>query len=607
MENQMNYQDGKRTENLSDLFELVGIKGILKVPAYQRAYAWEEKQLKEFVGDMLEMKERGNYYYGHFILEKTTEGYEIIDGQQRLTTFVLFLMVCQLFSGEDYSRCINKFKTVDYDDTAFDSLKETGKLNLNQKEWNADALGLGTKEQTISLQRILFALEFFRKFLTDKESELNSNFTTEIDRYVRILLVAQVSTHITESKAVAVQIFELQNTRGIQLNLIEKVKSKLMKTVYLQGDENEKDGAVSEIQSNFANIYKLEENVAASAFRGKLSLGNILLHHLRIVDDGDKIETPEEGKFRTPHVSANEEQILNYLDEKLKTGAAAYAKRLSEKFLKTVLLICEELPDWDKKIPLIGDVLILDRSLSLEFFLVLYHKACKSEIQNEPFLLKWERFLLIRDFHNEYYRQKYRDNFAKLFYELANSENVTVVLDSFLETGFRKDLMIDFNLHLTVKKHINDHESHIKNNINFWKDKFIYFLYKYELSIGADISQMRKIMKDGASIEHILPNEWDWSWINENDIDNISEEGKEFNEKIRAVINGPGNIILIPLSENQSLSNTRPSEKCYTSCTGGSYELHNANQRLWEDSKKWTDIIQNRGKVIYDFMVKFIS
>lgn len=72
-------------EKFEDLFNL---PGKLKVPNYQRAYAWESEQLNQFVSDMLEMKNKGNYYYGHFILEKTNNDFEIIDGQQRLTTFI---------------------------------------------------------------------------------------------------------------------------------------------------------------------------------------------------------------------------------------------------------------------------------------------------------------------------------------------------------------------------------------------------------------------------------------------------------------------------------------------------------------------------------------
>src|SRR5690606_25974383 len=96
-------------DTIKDLGNLFNDATKLKVPSYQRAYAWEEEQLNQFVSDMLEMKDKGGYYYGHFILEKTNDGFEIIDGQQRLTTFILFLIVCRLFKKEGIEDYINKF------------------------------------------------------------------------------------------------------------------------------------------------------------------------------------------------------------------------------------------------------------------------------------------------------------------------------------------------------------------------------------------------------------------------------------------------------------------------------------------------------------------
>ena len=111
-------ETSKKELTLSDLF--CGKK--LRVPSYQRAYAWEEPQLKQFVSDILEIK-KGKYYYGHFILEENLDSFEIIDGQQRVTTFILFLMVCRLFGKNDLDKYINNFETVDYDQSAFKTIQ----------------------------------------------------------------------------------------------------------------------------------------------------------------------------------------------------------------------------------------------------------------------------------------------------------------------------------------------------------------------------------------------------------------------------------------------------------------------------------------------------
>lgn len=65
-------------------------KEFFRIPNYQRHYSWEEEQLKRFFLDLREYNEE--YYLGHFLFESKKEGrFNIIDGQQRLTTILLFL------------------------------------------------------------------------------------------------------------------------------------------------------------------------------------------------------------------------------------------------------------------------------------------------------------------------------------------------------------------------------------------------------------------------------------------------------------------------------------------------------------------------------------
>ncbi len=84
-------QNGQKT--ISELFD--GRK-IFNIPKYQRAYAWEEEQLKDFVEDIENQKSNRSYFFGTILLQEQDkhEGFEIIDivdGQQRITTLVMFM------------------------------------------------------------------------------------------------------------------------------------------------------------------------------------------------------------------------------------------------------------------------------------------------------------------------------------------------------------------------------------------------------------------------------------------------------------------------------------------------------------------------------------
>lgn len=599
--------------NLKDLFEQVEK---IKVPAYQRAYAWEEKQLEQFVSDMLEVanKKGGHYYFGHFILEKTKENeFEIIDGQQRITTFVLFLMVCILFSENEYNNYIEKFETVDYDKEIFKSIQN--KLIITDKKRDLEFFILLNEKQTLSIERILFALNYF-KDLFIKGKLKNEN----IKDYIEIFTNAHISTHITTDKAVAVQIFELQNTRGIKLSIIEMVKAILMKAIYLHSKPEETESKINIVRTEFAEIYKLEELIISNTFRGELLLEDILLHHLRIVDDGSKLlnkENDNGSKFNSPAKSGNKEEIIlkyikDRISEKQPDDVVNYIVKLSEKFRMSVKLVSTTLPKYDEANSLIGDVLILDKRISLEFFILLFHLKQCSLIQDKEFVRDWEMFLFTRDFHDKYYRLWYKDNFENLFFQISKSDlepkHIQDILNTFITNGFRKDEMDEKSLSKTVINFIKANKENIlKNAFNWRNEKMVYTLYKYEINLRGDLKKLREIMKEGRSVEHILPQSWELSWIGETDSNNISEKGKKLQKEISGYINGIGNLLLLTKGENSSESNKHPQKKDYESFTGGSYSEHNQNQIKWQDCKEWEKLINSRGELIYNFLEKFIT
>lgn len=79
-----------KSYNISELF--YSQKSFI-IPVYQRAYSWEKEHWEAFLNDLKEQIEGGNnYFYGNILLEIIKKGikYEIIDGQQRITTLTIF-------------------------------------------------------------------------------------------------------------------------------------------------------------------------------------------------------------------------------------------------------------------------------------------------------------------------------------------------------------------------------------------------------------------------------------------------------------------------------------------------------------------------------------
>ena len=67
------------------------------IPIYQRNYAWEEDEINALIKDVYDSfaKNKNDYYYiGTLVTYKRGDSvYEVIDGQQRLTTIYIILKV----------------------------------------------------------------------------------------------------------------------------------------------------------------------------------------------------------------------------------------------------------------------------------------------------------------------------------------------------------------------------------------------------------------------------------------------------------------------------------------------------------------------------------
>lgn len=243
-------------------------------------------------------------------------------------------------------------------------------------------------------------------------------------------MTAHCSHHLTQDKSVAVNIFEMHNTRGVPLTTLEIVKAMLMKHVYDFGGA-ERASKVAQIQSAFGAIYGMEERLASRSFRGDMTMEQLLRLHLRVVDDGTKDAATD---FHSPATNANADALVEYVDsmlrfingdktkpERPKGDGVEYALRLANEFKKSVSIVSETLPEWDNEDKLVGDVLILDRDLSCQFFLIICRLLQHGKDQADgrlgnASLLLWEKLLFTRDFHGGYHNLKAgRDDFPTLF------------------------------------------------------------------------------------------------------------------------------------------------------------------------------------------------
>jgi hypothetical protein len=133
------------------------------VPDYQREYVWTERevqQLLEDINEQIDASSSREYFIGTVLVSPTAEKnhYEVIDGQQRLTTF--FLLLCalkQLFLGQPQVQALTGLISTSYTDregNARTSLKlepryeNAGEVITKIVELNSDAEAVRAGIQT---------------------------------------------------------------------------------------------------------------------------------------------------------------------------------------------------------------------------------------------------------------------------------------------------------------------------------------------------------------------------------------------------------------------------------------------------------------------------
>ncbi|WP_157351870.1 DUF262 domain-containing protein [Aliarcobacter butzleri] len=233
-----------------------------EIPVYQRAYSWDKKNWDMFLEDIVEqLNGDNNYFYGNILLEtiKKDRNYEIIDGQQRLTTLTIFMRALLNVLNQRHDEEI--LKDFDFDEKEKIYIKNGGNIKLRPVEYDRacfDAIIVDNKNKfeinTPSQKKILESKEFFTKKL--------SEFTTvKILEIFEKIEYTELTTIELTSKKDAALMFELQNNRGKDLTNMEKLKSYFMYQMYVYSQEGETDTNIENISNIFKDIYKLINDI----------------------------------------------------------------------------------------------------------------------------------------------------------------------------------------------------------------------------------------------------------------------------------------------------------------------------------------------------------
>jgi len=227
--------------------QLEGIGSVLKskrfkVPAYQRSYAWEVDHVDALLSDINEaIKNKENeYFLGSIVVTGSEKNrYEVVDGQQRLTTISLLIAAIKdIFESDGDSSVVNSVNTDFLASTDRKTKEKEAKLVLNEidNELYQDLIeGIeGVVESTESSKytrqshkRLMLAASRMLAYLkelcdksNDSEQELHA-WLDFIESNIKIIVV------VAPDDSNAFIIFETLNDRGLELAISDLLKNYL--------------------------------------------------------------------------------------------------------------------------------------------------------------------------------------------------------------------------------------------------------------------------------------------------------------------------------------------------------------------------------------------
>ena len=212
----------KKTNKISELHIIDSDSTLFKsvrysIPLYQRDYAWEEKQIVQLIDDIDDVNLNDKYYIGSLIVANHDGVYEVVDGQQRLTTLFLLLSYLGIDTGHEEAL---SFSCRDKSNYTLRHIRPI--LDDERDKYDVDQLQ----------QNIISGLNIIKDNIEKFTDEHRANFVKKLENVVLYRIEVPDHTDLNHY-------FEIMNTRGEQLEQSDVLKARLMSE--LLGNKKDQD------------------------------------------------------------------------------------------------------------------------------------------------------------------------------------------------------------------------------------------------------------------------------------------------------------------------------------------------------------------------------
>jgi uncharacterized protein with ParB-like and HNH nuclease domain len=624
---------------------------LLRIPDYQRGYAWGLKQLKDFWGDIIQLEEDKNHYVGvltfetvpkndfstweddqWIILNKSFEPFYIVDGQQRLTTTLILIQAIIETVGDknelNFSTVEDIKKRYIFDakpdgisgSYMFGYHKDNPSYEfLKTKIFNEFSGSAYLKEETIYTHN----LEFSKNFFIEKLAKLNHEEIGIIFKKVTqnfLFNIYSISDDIDVHVA-----FEVMNNRGKPLSTLELLKNRL---IYLSTKfevaEYEKISLRKQINDSWKSVYHyLGKNKEKPLEDDKFLLNHLLIYFSNDFTDQENSDSNIskihrlfrndfesfllDKKFALRNIPSFNKDFLDTQEaQEINEISVDQISQYSESLQKSVELwyyifnphdnrdFNDDEKNWLDKIGRIG---IRD---SVPLIMTFYQKN-NTKANKILFLKAIEKLSFIHSLIGYRYRNFIYGpplfNFLQLAIEYKEGKcDVDNLIKRLEEDAVQ--LLSHEEFHANIKKEFR--------NRGFYNwDGIRYFLYEYELNLKSQSKSNRNKIdwkefvtekKDYITVEHIYPqNSKKKCW--QTNFKNLTTSEK------RSLKNSLGNLLPLSKPKNSSLSDKSFLDKKNNDDNTIGYTYGSFAENKVAKKNDWTphDILE-RGIELMEFM-----
>ncbi|GHR59103.1 hypothetical protein JP0101_08620 [Helicobacter pylori] len=235
---------------------VVGNDTYYQIPIYQRPYQWGKEQCEELLNDLFENYEdhrEDDYFCGSLVLIQSDKDNktDIVDGQQRLSTFILLAKVLATLYSDRLDPIIQEYLQESWSDRHEDGEKKKRKrldfdlVGSNAKKDFQDALdffddldaskGEGSKSNDPSKGKNSYLKNAIclKNYLEKKEIEDINDFIQWLYLKVNFITITCSDTDM------ALRIFNVLNARGLPLHATDIFKGELLKKLTEEKEQEE--------------------------------------------------------------------------------------------------------------------------------------------------------------------------------------------------------------------------------------------------------------------------------------------------------------------------------------------------------------------------------